>query len=285
MVKILFLNAWMGRAPEYLSFMERAFQEYDIIMLTEVDHGGQHSFSLERTTEPLHIYQEQFSDRPTLINHFETLQRISKAHGLWHGRFAEESTNIILCTQTGVLCEQVGHGSAIFYRNGLSMLSRIQKFVWGEYSRRDNGLQPRVLQGLVLEHDGQKYIIAHFHGIWIKNFGKNDTKERIEQSRRTIEVLESVAKHVGTDKIILGGDFNLDKGTDSLQMLEFAFDMRNLVLESGIDNTRTPLYREWDREGHTMFADWLLTTPSVPVKSFSMLEEVVSDHRGLILEI
>jgi endonuclease/exonuclease/phosphatase family metal-dependent hydrolase len=75
---------------------------------------------------------------------------------------------------------------------------------------------------------------------------------------------------------ILCGDLNLRPDTQSLSLLEEG--MCNLIKSYGITSTRTRFYTRKDR-----YADYVLTSPEVVVKSFQVLDTAVSDHFPLFL--
>jgi endonuclease/exonuclease/phosphatase family metal-dependent hydrolase len=76
---------------------------------------------------------------------------------------------------------------------------------------------------------------------------------------------------------ILCGDFNLKPSTKSLAILEKG--MRNLIKDYRIDSTRTLIYDKPER-----FADYVLVSPGIKVKSFDVLDDTVSDHSPLVLD-
>ena len=119
--------------------------------------------------------------------------------------------------------------------------------------------------------DKKPYTICNVHGFHTSQ-GKDDTPERIEQSRRIKEFLDRTP-----NPKILCGDFNLDINTKSLQMLEG--EMTNLVKKHNITSTRTRFY-----EKPVKFADYMLVSPDIQVLDFQVLSDEVSDHSPLYLE-
>ena len=61
-------------------------------------------------------------------------------------------------------------------------------------------------------------------------------------------------------------------------------DMRDLVKESGVGSTRTPLYRHYQNPAEPNFADYILTSQDIDIKNFAVLPDVVSDHAALCVE-
>lgn len=117
-------------------------------------------------------------------------------------------------------------------------------------------------------------LIANYHGLWTPG-SKTDTPERIVQSVNVKDFLYNMDP-VAT---ILCGDFNLLPETKSLQML--ADGMRNLVIESGVQSTRTVLYRHHGDPAEPPFADYMMVSPGLAVREFSVLPDIASDHAAL----
>ena len=116
---------------------------------------------------------------------------------------------------------------------------------------------------------------ARRHGLW-NGQGKTDTPERIEQSQK-------LRMHV--DKFshsqIIAGDFNLLPETKSLSIAKEGF--RDLIDEFKISSTRSILYNR--HTNPVLFADYIFITKDLEVTQFKVLEDVVSDHLPLLLEI
>jgi endonuclease/exonuclease/phosphatase family metal-dependent hydrolase len=134
------------------------------------------------------------------------------------------------------------------------------------------GLHARNLQFVTVEGLSGLFSVVNFHGLW-NGQGKDDSAERIAQSRRILKFLEG-----RREPLILCGDFNLLPDTESLRMLASA-GLRNLVAESAVTSTRTSLYTRPDP-----FADYVFVSEGIDVRDFRVLPEEVSDHAPLLLE-
>ena len=126
-------------------------------------------------------------------------------------------------------------GVAMFTRKDLEVRDTGSLFVVGYFNSKKEDKDPvaRNLQYATIRRDGKNYTIAHFHGLW-NGKGKGDCSERIDQSLRVRESLDSLE-----GKKILCGDFNLDIDTQSLTILEKG--NVNLIKEYGIESTRSHL--------------------------------------------
>ncbi|MDO8581331.1 MAG: endonuclease/exonuclease/phosphatase family protein [bacterium] len=134
--------------------------------------------------------------------------------------------------------------------------------------------RPRKLEYMQLQNKKNMLTIANLHGLYTGG-GKDDTPERIMQSQKVKEFFTTTS-----GPKILAGDFNLTPETKSFTIL--AKGMRDLVAESKITCTRTPLYRNYKTSTH--FADYILVSPDVHVQKFNVLQDIVSDHLPLFLE-
>jgi endonuclease/exonuclease/phosphatase family metal-dependent hydrolase len=163
------------------------------------------------------------------------------------------------------------YGLAMFIRKNAGAFSVTEHFVHLDPTHKWDvpGEHPRNVQ--CAEFSG--YAVVNFHGTWQKNTGKNDTPERFAQSEKLADVLRSIP-----GRKIIAGDFNLNPDTKSLQMIEEC-GFHNLITEYGITNTRTSYYDKT----YSLFADYVLVSPGIHVKSFRVLPDEVSDHAALEL--
>lgn len=76
------------------------------------------------------------------------------------------------------------------------------------------------------------------HGLRDLN-GKRDTPERAAQAARLLEISRAVSE--GGDVSVICGDFNVEPGSETLQIVDNA-GMVELVLHHGFSSTRTSHY-------------------------------------------
>lgn len=136
--------------------------------------------------------------------------------------------------------------------------------------------------GLGIFHEIQlgekKIFLTNFHGI-SKPGNKLDNSERILQS----ESLINFWKEKPGMKII-GGDFNLFPETKSIKMFE-ENGYQDLIKEYKIPTTRNELAWKMYPDSPQMFSDYVFVSPGIEVKSFSVIENEISDHLPMILEV
>ncbi len=130
----------------------------------------------------------------------------------------------------------------------------------------------RFLQHLEFEFKNDKMYIINIHGLWNGN-GKTDSDARILQSKNIKDYISSMV-----DSVIVCGDFNLRPDTESMAILNCG--MRNLITEYKVFSTRTSLYTKDEK-----FADYILISPAIKLTHFEVLNDEVSDHAPLLLEI
>jgi hypothetical protein len=132
--------------------------------------------------------------------------------------------------------------------------------------------------GLSLYSKIEDVNLVNVHGVTWEKDDKIDAPERIVQSQ---DIIDYMAKTEGLK--IVGGDFNLDLNTESVNMFEKS-GYRNLISEFKIKTTRNHL--AWDKyPDKQMYADFVFVSPEVKVKSFEVPNVEISDHLPLILEI
>jgi endonuclease/exonuclease/phosphatase family metal-dependent hydrolase len=106
-----------------------------------------------------------------------------------------------------------------------------------------------------------------------------------------LQLIKIVTEQNLVDKIVFGGDFNLDIDTEALALLKDlgakgagGGPFRNLIDEFGIQNTRTPQYRKWQQAGESLYADYAFAGLNVDVNSLKVHTDVhASDHAPILV--
>ncbi len=279
MLTCTFSNNWGGRTQgALLGYIANQARNNAVMAFTEVNHTvGMHAHA------PINTYGD---DGPIMVNQFGLLEFMLSDK--FTGDFQAENAGKYTCKNTGLIVPDVQYGSALFISCDVKYVTHGSEYIFGRFSSRtEDGPNSRVLQYIVCEVGGNRYLIAHFHGIWIRGNTKGDAPERIQQSVRVLGILDRLAVLYGTAKVVFGGDFNLDINTMALRMLERGSSAgnlryRNLIREYNITNTRTPLYRHYsDDPQPTLYADYVLVSEAVQVHRFTADNLDVSDHRPL----
>lgn len=168
------------------------------------------------------------------------------------------------------------YGIACFIRKGIEIedrgdiqLTEGDQYLDPEYPGADHA---RRMQWFTLKDGERSVFVSNLHGHWAPG-DKSDTDESMEQSRRIFDLLKS-----HDEQKVICGDFNLHPKTQSIKMFDEAF--RNLVMENGVMSTRTSFFH-WPQK----FADYIFVSRELPIKSFAVLPDEVSDHAPLMVEI
>lgn len=137
----------------------------------------------------------------------------------------------------------------------------------------DIGKHARNIQHATIGCNNKSITIINFHGLW-NGQGKTDSPDRIEQSKKILDFIRTIG-----GEVVLCGDFNLSPDTKSLKMFE-EFGLRNLIAEYRIQSTRTSFYTKPEK-----FADYIFVSTGIRVNSCTVIEEEVSDHAAILLDI
>jgi endonuclease/exonuclease/phosphatase family metal-dependent hydrolase len=134
---------------------------------------------------------------------------------------------------------------------------------------------PSIL--LKINEGNSKYNILNFHGNPYPG-DKLDTENRIKASQNIISITENLE-----GSKIIGGDFNLFPETKSIKLIEEA-GFKNLIKIYQIKTTRNE--NAWKLyENKQLFADFVFVSNEVEIKNFEVIQNNISDHLPLILEI
>jgi len=270
------LNAWGLREIEAFQAMMMAKDTIDIYAFTEVTdcrlQPGQTNL----------CYSDQAEERPQRVDANRLIsEMVSETHYVYYS-FADGTRRPWTCHKTGTQFEDVAFGSLLCWSKKLRYICDGSFRISGNHD-----VSPRTVQYIVFEKDGVLYLFLHFHGIWIRDNTKGDTEPgglRDEQSRVIKENIDQIKRHYGIEKVILGGDFNLDINTRALRMLEEDGEtpLINHIKRRGITNTRTEHYRHYS-DGSPLYADYLLTSKAVDVVAFEVMNDcLASDHAPIM---
>ncbi|MBI5044978.1 MAG: endonuclease/exonuclease/phosphatase family protein [Candidatus Levybacteria bacterium] len=165
-------------------------------------------------------------------------------------------------------------GLAIFIKKNILIAKLEEHFVYrwkNSVENFDASTRGRLIQVVQFVFDNNNYSVVNFHGLW-NGLGKVDSPERIKQSKM---IRNHIEKYMG--KVILCGDFNLLPSTQSIKILQE--NMINLIEEFNVTSTRSGLYKKPER-----FADYILVSKDIKIKTFRVFSDEVSDHLPLYLE-
>lgn len=251
-MKIISLNTWGGRAAKdnFLNFFKKYKDDVDIFCLQEIHNGTEKYFGKLAGGRVLEeIMFEQLKDIcSVLVN-----------HDYYFRPHLEE-----------------GYGLAMFIRKDIAVKSEGEVYVYkhkGYVPEGELGNHARNIQYINIDANGRPLAVINFHGLW-NGQGKNDTEDRINQSNNIIKFINSL-----NGEVVLCGDFNLLPDTKSIKLFEKS-GLRNLIKEYKINSTRSSFYKKPEK-----YADYIFLSAGVKEKDFKVLQDEVSDHLPLYLEI
>jgi Endonuclease/Exonuclease/phosphatase family len=276
---VMFWNVWGHRCPgELHKHIASQMPTTDVFCFTEVTMMG-------KTYRPTPVVYTSKNEKepPTHLNGVDQLMDLM--HRQYMTMYNSPKTKTWVCQMTGKQYHFVGFGSALIYRRNLAVVDTGKTLICKNFPE----IGPQVLQWIVYQKGVVSYLVAHLHGVWIAENTKGDHEARLAQSREVRVKLESLMYNYRVDKVVFGGDLNLDLYTRSLEALlcgpGSTVDYRNLIVEHEIASTRTPLYRKYGMNSETMYADYAIVSPKVEVHRFEVPNHVwASDHAPLLVE-
>ena len=164
------------------------------------------------------------------------------------------------------------YGNAILSR--LPFLKTETVFTYGQYKDSfdltTDDFNVRNFQHAQIEYRGQIINVLNHHGYLVRE-SKLGNHETAHQMQLIAAALNSL-----TGPIILAGDFNLSPHSESIGLLNK--QLRNLSAEYNLNSTYTSFNK------HIEVCDYIFVSDSIKVKAFHASDEVVSDHKALVLE-
>ena len=173
-------------------------------------------------------------------------------------------------------------GQAIFYKRSFSLL---EKTVFPLYQRgvpfpsesENFEDESRVLLHLTLGTDNKRISFLNLHGAWAKIATEHDHQK--VQGERLLSYLRNVQP-----PFIFSGDLNLNPQQPTVQKIsELA---RNLITEYQVTKTLNPrTHRSQEVFPEGVAVDYIFVSKDITVKNFTVIEDDISDHVGLVVEI
>lgn len=112
--------------------------------------------------------------------------------------------------------------------------------------------------------------IVNYHGYWQKQpLGNEDTVKAMKNVAALIKEADG--------PLVMCGDLNIISKAPAMRELDF---LRDLTEENQLDNTLSGL-----KFGGKVACDHILVNDAVTVTDFQVVDKIVSDHKGLIIEI
>ena len=135
----------------------------------------------------------------------------------------------------------------------------------------DSDYNVQTLQHASVVVGEKTYNILNYHGYHIREH-KNGSPETLRQCELIASYLSKLP-----EPVILCGDFNLSPDSESIAIIERL--LQNHTAQAKVSSTRTHLTRK------TEACDFIFSSKSITHPTFIVLDDVVSDHKVLSLEI
>lgn len=244
-MKLISLNTWGGIVKDELhDFITKQSADTDIFCFQEIFDNA------------VNARVDVLGDID--INLYDTITKLLPNHKGYHAPSQDDDEGLAIFVKPHIKLNEVGDVFVHRYRNAME---------------NDDGTTiGRNIQYAQFTENDKDYTIINFHGLW-NGGGKTDSPDRLNQSRKIREFIDTKAK----GRVVLVGDFNLEPNTESVAILEKG--MRNLIKENGITSTRSHHYTK-----PVKFADYAIVSNDLNVERFEVLQDPVSDHLPLLLE-
>lgn len=255
-VKLIQINAWQGRLGDSLAkFIEQ--EKPDIICMQEAYIPGEDLI-------------------PALAYQYNFLDKIRAASGLQNEFFAK-GWNFMLGTNI------VEAGSVILSRYPISDHQEFHPFnhhytAEGKHNSLNN---TQAWQACTLTlPGGQTLSLSNYHG-YLEDVGGvhgMGTEKTVEVMKKVADKLEQLPR-----PLIFAGDLNIWPESPAFR----EFDKLGLVdlgQKFGVRGTLSAMHRASDADKDISTPDHILVSSEVQVQKFTVSDEIVSDHKALILE-
>lgn len=152
---------------------------------------------------------------------------------------------------------------------------KYQNFSFEVFEDNFENTAPFILLKIVDENSN--WNILNFHGS-PQPGDKLDNEIRINATKKIISIM---SKTSGAK--IIGGDFNLLPNTRSIEAFE-NFGYKNLIKDFKIKTTRNEnAWKLYDNK--QLFADYIFVSKETDIKKFEVIENKISDHLPMMLEL
>lgn len=244
-MKLIQLNVWSGKLSlQVCRFLKQ--QNADILCLQEVYAGNK---------ELGGMFAEEFA----------LLDSIQTASDLEHTFFSPTWT-------IDLLGQRVPFGNAIL--SCFPLEQQATHFIHGQLHHKasptDSITNTRNLQTARVAIGDRRLSIANHHAYWdISPMGNEVSVEKMHRVRAILEKLPQ--------PLITAGDMNVKSVSPAMHV--FDGFLKDLTAVHQVQTTLSSLGKVKDVD-----CDHILVSPDINVQNFTVSEELVSDHKALILE-
>lgn len=253
-MKLIQINGWLGRL-----------------------NGPLERFLLDQQPDFICI-QEAFdpeSNAPTFKDQFMYVSEIIKQGHFEHYSFAPAWGFEMIGTK-------IDTGNIIISKYPLTQQVKIHTNNNYNFRKELSNSQPntRVWQACTAEIGNGKNLSISTHQGYLPrlHYEKEDNDITVASMQKAVEGLNKL-EH----PIIFCGDLNSHPDTPPIKLVEDT-GLINLTTKFGAKTTLSPAHRAPKHERDSVVCDYIFVSKDVEVNNFLVSEEVVSDHKALILE-
>lgn len=165
------------------------------------------------------------------------------------------------------------YSNATYVRKGLAVVEHGNLFTVGA----DNPYEVGIAGFVTVQLPTAQLTICNVHGIPLPG-DKLDSPGRLYQSQTLLQAFQ------GRERSVIIGDFNMMPETGSIQLFS-RHGYQDLIKNYAIKSTRNQITFDRFPDNIQHYADYAFVSPSIPVNSFLVPTQIVSDHQPLELEI
>lgn len=251
-MKLIQINAWYGRLSGPLIRLIRE-ESPDFLCMQE-------AFAPE--TEGFALFNDQFG----------FMNEVEKACQFGH-HFFTPTWGFELSG------EIIDFGNIIYSKHPISSESSL--FTNGRYSvkqRDDAEYNLRALQNCIAKlPNGKKLNIANYQG-YLTGTDSNGNEVSVSTIGKALDKLRPLS-----GPLVFCGDMNVNPTSPAIKAVE-QMGLRNLVTEHNVKATLSYAHRAPQKNRDSVVCDFIFVSDDIKVEKFSVSEEIVSDHKALILE-
>jgi len=219
---------------------------------------------LEREQPDILCLQESASLKKGDAGLFLTNEKIQKLITAEYSAFAPLIT-------FNFMHKSIGMGNAIISKFSIKKqfteYTNLQHNENFDFDKHDYNIRNFIHTEIELNKSILNVVTHHGHHVPDHKNGNSETLRQMKQLREYISSLSG--------PVILTGDFNLSPNSKSLN--EINSILKNLSVACKLETTRTPLTNKIE------VCDYIFVNDQVKVKKFKASDDIISDHKALIL--
>lgn len=171
-------------------------------------------------------------------------------------------------------------GSIVTYiKNDIPVVSSTKRVLYTEYIETHHWMRNNswLMLDTIIDHYNWSIHIIHIHGLRFP-WNKLDTPSRDKQ---TTALIDYISQYNSNDQFIIVWDFNLHSDSKLISLLSEQYT--NLNTKFHITDTRWAWCLYYGKIEYQRYSDYAFSSQNIICANFSTYEEVISDHKALLL--